>query len=747
MFLSLGVVVGQWAVTFLLGWGLLGLVSPVWRDRLGMASPVIGMAAWIVGMYALIMVVPARLGAPVLLLLSIGIAAWRLIATASARPPGTDTLRGARATTKEFFNTAVRASALASAGLLGFGIASMPSIEARTATVMTTANHDALFYISASEWAIDHTVWTNPSFGAGPADSVDGPANAPALQTSDRELRIGDVLVVASTSTLTGIRAHEFWTIQIGSWLLYAPGSVLVAALCLGRRERRATTMAAFGGLVLSSSTLVFWQLYNQNSASVLGIVLMPMALGAVFTWIDDTEERYPLGLAAMSFAAALGTYSEYTSTVVFGLIVAIAARRPSRLLPSLGRSVVFGVVALAMAPLVWWRLVHALLFTASVDSGAFPSQYRHLTTELLLGKLTGAAWPSEGVVSLTATMLIGAIIVVGLAAALVMQRARFLWIGLAMGTAATLWYIMSVAENDYSHQRAIEIVQPLGLMVAVMGWLDLGRRLFSRAGNTLQSAPAALAAIVIAGAATASAGRYLPKTEFLDMRAVDNSYDEMSEWAHRYGGPDGADLTMVLAGYEETLWGTDAVRDLPDVSYPVLYPDYTLRTSFPDPSIDHYVIIDRTVIMLVEPGDPLEINDRFALYDASAGSFTAAVPRRFGFLRTESVYGPVVWLAQPGTLVIVRNDAAPAAVEFRVAALPQLAPLDVTFEWPQPGSDEPLVETQTLGADTSIVTIETTGLITPILVTPARAPEFPVSGSDDRRLAVKVEPLVAAGN
>ncbi len=727
---SLVIVVAQFVLAYLAGWALLGFVEPRWAQRLAPAAPVVGVAFLVVALHAVVLVVAVKVGAWIVLAAVVGGLGYRLIAGG----PVAEQVR-------DLASSGVRASALASFGLLGFGLALIPSVEAKAPTVLATNNHDAFFYVGAAEWSIEHPITSSPDLGPGPEVSRDGPADASAMLTADRQLRIGDILLSAGAGTLSGQPVRAFWMFQVAGWLLFAPASAFAAAHLFARREpddgsdHHPWVLGAVGGLVLSSSSLVVWQVHNQNSASVLGLVLAPLAIAAVWRQLCHDEDRSPLLLAAVALAALIGTYGEYTPILaaVFGFV--LLGRSPRRWPAAFGRAAIIGLATIAVAPLAFYRLVRVLFFLNGLDSDRF-SAYGNDDVWLLFGRLTGVAWPAEGVTSRFATAAVVALLLIGIGAALTVHPGRVAWAGLAVGCGFTLWYAMGVLNNDYSHQRTVEIVQPLALLVATFGWFELLKRLIGGGHGQRALLGTGLVAVIVAGVAPASAGRSIHGESFLADRAVDGSYDDLADWVALHGAEGGSDVTALVSGYDEMLWATDALRDYADVKYPFLYPDYMVVTSFGD-KIDRFVLVDsRALVDTVAP--VLAANNRFRLYDTEGVAFTAVLPYRFGFHdadRSES--DEWMWLERESELVVVRNDLAPETATLSVAALPQLAPITLTIKdevdsWELEVNETP-PETQQLVVPIGAQTLRL------LNASVDRRPEQPFGGGDPRFLSVSL--------
>ena len=244
------------------------------------------------------------------------------------------------------------------------------------------------------------------------------------------------------------------------------------------------------------------------------------------------------------------------------------------------------------------------------------------------------------------------------------------------------------------------------------------------------------LVGVIVAGVAAASAGRSIHTESFLADRAVDNSYDDVTDWIALHGDGTGSDVTALLSGYDEMLWATDALRDYADVQYPFLYPDYMVVTSFGD-EIDRYVLVDSRALVNTE-APMLAANSRFRLYDTEGVAFTALLPYRFGFWdpdRNET--DEWLWLERESGLVVVRNDLAPETATLDIAALPQLAPITLTIE--DEGDRWELEVSETAPAAQQLVVPIGAKTMRLLNASVDQPPQLPVNSDDERALSVSL--------
>ncbi|MFV0524239.1 MAG: hypothetical protein ACK5RL_07050 [Acidimicrobiales bacterium] len=721
------VVVVQWLAAAAAGWAVLGLAGDGTRRRMGPAGPAVGLAA---------LVAVGTLGAS---LASMRIVTPVVLVAVAAGVVARVVRRGAPTWSEV---TAVVAPLVLPA--LGLVVLGLPLTATGAGTVMVTANNDAMFYVSAAEWAVDHRLTDPPEMGPTPTTSEDAPADASALFLAVNNLRIGDVVLAAAPGALGAGPLRHVWMPQMMGWLLIVPASLAGALAWLGGERRVQAATVAVGSVVLTTSTVLAHQVWNQNSASVLGIVLAPMAIAGVWAWMDGTDDRGPAPLAALLLVGLLGSYLEFTPILGLAFLIVALARRPGRIPATVGRGVQLAALTVVIGPVAVLRTVRSLLFLSGVTSDGFSTQYRYEPVPVLVARYLGSAWPFETVARGWVTLGLSVVVLGGFLAVVVAHRSRFLWLGLAVGGAALAWYVTAVVGNDYSHQRTLEILQPLLLLAAVLGWMVVADRFDERT----EAAPgrprsAATVAVTLAWtgvtlAAVTTTIRAIPPDDVLELRAVNASYDALDGWAARYGGAGGADLTVVTSGYEATIWAADALRDHPDVDYPLTYLGYLWEDSFTDDRVDRYVLVDRDTIVTDPDAVPIEANDRFRLYDTEAtGPLVLVSPRRFAFTPTEHVgTDRWAWLLREGELAVVRTTGAPRRVDLRVSAPEWMAPLDLRVDVEGARPETVVLET----TPTDLVVDLDDDPVTLIDLDPGGWGRAAPDGSDDRPLAVRVE-------
>ncbi|MFV0524246.1 MAG: hypothetical protein ACK5RL_07090 [Acidimicrobiales bacterium] len=733
--------VAQWVLATTTGWLVVGWLEPTTRRRWAPATPLIGLATLIVVFSLAGAVLPMRLVAPITLA-AIGVGAVTRLAL------------GDRPSLRLAGELLVPLLLPVPALLLLL----VPLVRTDSTLVMTGPNHDAMFYVATADWVADHPFTDSPRVGFTPDTSEVAPTYFPARHAAETRLRIGDALLSSVGYALGVGPVRSYWMLQMLGWLAFLPASLAGAMACLDDRRWFQAAVTAVGTVVMTGSPVLAFQVFNQNAASLLGIVLFPMTAAAVWSRLEDADTGPPRFVTAIVFAALLGTYSEYTSVLAVAFAVVIVGRAPRRILPAAGRGLQVAALTAAVGPVIVWRVVHSLLFLSGVTADGFGTLYRHVELPLVFGRALGTTWPSATETPLTSTALVTAVVTVGLVGAVALHRSRRLWLGLTAGAVTTTWYVTVVIGSDYSNQRSVEIMQPIMLWAAVVGWTAMA----ARAGATVTAAgereptagavPIGAGLLVVAGvwAAVALTGAYvtrraMPPLPFLERRSVGPAYDELTDWADRYGGRDGADLTVVTSGVEESFWAGDALRYFPDVDYPVLYPGYQGGPSFTDTPPtgvgDRYLLVDRESFVIPADAEPLEQNDRFLLFDTGVRPVTVLSPRRFEMGVSEGVgVSRWVWLSDDGDLVAVRTGGAPRHIELQLSTSAWMAPLGLTVT--VSGGTTRNFE---LDLDPTMATFELPEQAITVLHMDTERPGVPPpDGSDARGIAVRIQPFGA---
>jgi hypothetical protein len=577
----------------------LSALPVVWRERLASATGVLGAAVLVVALHIPALVTGVRWG--LVLVVAAGIA---LAFIQRRRHRGRGDLLSRRA-----WGRLVLAAAL---GVLPLVVTLLPELRVGGPVVdQPTLNNDAFSYVTVSDWLRGHSALDQPDTKAGP------PAYGYVAFHLDIGLRIGEELLQAANATVNRSDPLRTWFPTMAVWLWLLPGSVMAAAEVLGHDRR----LGAVAGVVTGASAVVIGLAYNQNSASLLGIAMAPLVVALLAAVIEDAP--LPRWLPAVMVAAFLGTYTEYAPLLAGTLAIALATRGrdATAALARLGR---VGVVSVALAPLVYVNAVRSLLHeTDAASSSAF---YLDNTRVQFANRFLGTA----SLPHLADPNLVGAIVAVacvaGLAAAVLLDRHRWLWGSLLGAWVALLLFLEHVHVFPYGHQRAVEITNPLVLFIAVLGW----GAAIERAGRAEVSTRLAVAGGVVAllyVVANVQRSTEVARSDLVLERHVDPPLHDAAAWAADHGGPAGQDVSVVVDDFFDQLWLAYLLRGEADTSYPTLHPDYFRTEAFVPPGDRRYAVVQRGLPLVADPGVVVGGNERFVFLDLGRGAATVTAP------------------------------------------------------------------------------------------------------------------------
>ncbi len=605
-----------------------GVAALVWvpraqRAQLVPAIPVLGAACLVVLLHLTGIVLPVRVGV------------WVIVAVCVVLI----VIAAARGRFRSFVDprSLLHLLLMLATGAAGAVIALWPSLLARSPlAVQASPNNDAFYYVGVADWFSDHSILQTPSIGQGPSSGLDSPAFGPAAESIRLGLRVGQDILHAGVSEVLLRDPVATFTPLIAVYVLMIPASAWV----LGAAFRLSTTARVLLGGALVSTFTVVNQVQNQNAASILGIAIVPLVIGVVALRVlrrdDESDDtRVPLWISAVALSALVGTYTEYAVFAGAALAGLVLIGSFPRLAARVTQALAILALAVAVGPLIWVRAVYGIANTLQMttsDAGVgldfpgvlnvFASPYRTFF----------AVQPAtfEGDVSRLALICSAVVAALGLVMAVVSARSRGLAIGIlvAIGGAA---YI-GTKGNDYVTGRAADMVTPLIISGAVIGWAAgvawLRRGMAAKAH--LDRVVVVAGALVAAGLVALSA---IGSWKFVviqgtDDRIVTNDFADAARWVSDVQQDGGADVTVATAGLFGQLWISESLRQLPDISYVSLRGDLGYRsdlsmTSFWDGERDRYV--------LVGPGayfdsgaDVMEQNSTFALLDLSAPAIVA---------------------------------------------------------------------------------------------------------------------------
>lgn len=700
-----------WALLAVLGACLLSAVRPALRNALLPGAPLVGVAFLVAGLHTTGLVLPARWGVAVLVVVALATLVVGLRRVARRVPPD---------------RTSVLWTVAAVAVAVPFTLVALaPSLLLRDSGVVSpTSSNDAVWYVSVSQWLQDHSILDVPVIGFAPGAGVPAgesaavPGDGPAISALTLPLRVGQELVQAALNTLIGTSALDTFSPWLAAWVLLLPGGCVAAAAVLG--VARGAGLAA--GVVMAGSAVLVQQVYHQNAGSVLGIALAPLVVAVVIASLDR-QRRVPLLLSGLLLAGLVGTYTEYAPFVAPAIAGAVFLRRGD-VRTAIARAAMIVGIAVAVAPLAWLRAAQTLIGVRGGAADAWPSPFLDRPT-VMVNRLTGTGPVSGGFEPSIVGFLLAAVVVVGAVLAVVLGPHRGAWIGfIGIGAPFVLW--LSLEGLGYTQRRAVELALPLSLFVAVLGWATLVARLRvsvpewaarrnavpDRVRAALPTGLVLLAVLPIlvwSGVNVRSSLAAFAEAD-LAARHVDHSFTEAQEWVGELGGREGSDVSVLVPGFFDQQWLGIALADEERVEYPTLRADYFRAVSFWSGGRDRYWLVGNGVQVDADPQVVVRANARFRLLDLDRGEAAVVAPYLLtgwnttvqpGGTATTVGDAQVLVLRTPGeesvVLTLRSPSAVPLDVEITAPGLPPLRAENVSaapasFEVPLPPGDVPVV-------------------------------------------------------
>jgi hypothetical protein len=402
----------------------------------------------------------------------------------------------------------------------------------------------------------------------------------------------------------------------------------------------------------------------------LLGTALAPLALGAVLRALGR-EPLAPRWLAALTLAALIGTYTEIAPLIGPALVVAVLARRRPDQIAAVKAAVAVLAVAVVAAPLVWVRAVRSLLLLGGLPSDSFPTAFAGAPSWVVLGRFLGVAGPSASGVSIALLVLATTFVLAGVVSALVLSARRWFYLTVILTGLVLSVYLVTVRQRPYTQQRLVQLLLPLVLIVAAVGWDRLWRLQAERErvgpGRRRDRPPVRAritVAVGLAGALTLTLANCAVDHDMnlpaqARKRHVGPEFAEAANWLRKIGGPGGRNASVLVGDFFSQLWITDALRGEPDVSYPTLYVSYQGQNSYWNGRPRRWLLTDRNAVRSVDPGVVRHRNSRFALLDLSRGEAVVAVPADE---------------AGQNSVLVLRSSRGPQDVELRGATRPRLS-------------------------------------------------------------------------
>lgn len=507
------------------------------------------------------------------------------------------------------------------AGLAAWSIAVLPQheVDDPPRTVSVTLNHDAHIFVALADWWDGHRIFDAPPESA-------PPGVAWARIHDDLGARMGQDLVQGALSGTLDEDPDRTWYPITALFVLLIPGAAMAAAPALGASSW--TGLAA--GTVVSLSASVIGQVYNQNSASLLGVPLVIATLAVLAETIDADSERPPQWFTALLLAALVGSYSEFLPVLVPTFVLFALARPPGRILTAIKNGAIVVGIAVVIAPVVWLNAARSSYETASGSfRPAVLSPFFEVSPETFVQRALGTAsrfppTPSFnapdigplGIAAILCVVAFGAI-------ALVFSARRTLWISFAVASGALFVYLTWVDKFPYGQQRAVDTAVPLWLFIAGLGTAVVGRWTGRR--PLVAAMPAVLfVAVVVPPNVETSVDTV--EASPVGSRTADASFDEAVAWVDELDA--GGERTFAGSSvYFETAWLGDAFNDRP-LGYMYVPSALTHTTEFAYwKGLRRYAIVSQFDFVDADKGSIVDENERFRLLDTSSGDVTIALP------------------------------------------------------------------------------------------------------------------------
>jgi hypothetical protein len=557
-------------------------------------------------------------------------------------------------------------------GLAPLCVVVLPSVRAGSPRlVQPTSSNDAFSYVTVASWLTDHPALDRP------VRDEDPPAWGYVTTHLRIGLRLGDGLLHAAVGATTGHDPATTWYTAMTVWVLLLPGSYLVAGRLLGLR----VVTGLLAGLFVGLSAPLATQVFNQNSASVLGIALAPLAVALLVAATTDSDScRPPPWLAGLAIAALVGTYTEYLPLIAPGLLLFYALRGPSRWKSTLSGLSAVLAWSLLFGPFIWFNAARSLLFTSGVAAGGPASAYLDVPAWTALSRFLGVSPAIGAAPSSLSAIILALALAAGVSAAVLLSPQRRLWFSLLLASGALVLALSTFHRFPYGQSRAVDISQPLWILAALAGFEALvvvvveNRRLLRSAGTAGLAGLWLLSLIFVrANFRTASEVAF---SDAVKVRSVDGDFFRAVAWLERVSGPSGTNGMVVESGYFPQLWMTYLTRQQQGMTFPFLYPDYLGVGSRSDGKLRRYALVGRDVLLDADPNVVVGENKRFRYLDLAQGNAVMAVPTK-NFYEGEppTRAGAPRWMADDGELLVLRNDVD-AKLRLQGSSLGEVAPL-----------------------------------------------------------------------
>jgi hypothetical protein len=670
-----------------LGIAVIAWLPRPWCGHLLVGAPALGAAALVVALHLTSLVVDVRVGTVIVLVTAVA----SLVA---------------RSSRCHWWRQVGRSSWLLLVGALIAGaiplIFVIQPFRAAGATVVQPAgNNDAFYYVSLTDWLLEHSALTVPVIG------VDPPAYGNARYTLQQGLRLGEEMNEGAVATITGNDPIATWSTTTIMWLFFIPGACMAAFEVL-RLNRGAGVLA---GVLTAGSAVVAIQVLNQNSSAMLGILIAPLAIalwagyfarrgggqrepggeltaavavGDAPAGVSSTaSERPPLWLAVLVFDALVGSYTEYLPIVGVGLLLYLALRPPRQWLRTLVDALKFGALAVALGPLIWYDAERSLRATSTLG-GDYGSPFLGVPVRTWIARLTGAS-PYDARTGLTLGVILAAWLIVGIVLAMLWSPARtilacvllnFVVVALLLGSGYHYF--------PYAEYRAVGMGVSLLVLTSVAGWAAGLQRLSRSARGRPLLSPGLAAVAVPAALFFVLNQQTLAKQALVQdwsPRTVTSDFNQGAAWAASVDGQGGSNVTALVPEFFTQLWAMYALRKSPQINFPFLYSDYAQvpPLTYDDGRLRRYVLLGGDCFSQIDPTAVVGGNARFRYLDVSRGRVVLAVGVQNAQNIEVTPQRVQQWMVNGGRLLVVHTSDV-HSVTLTLTANPVLASVPVTI-------------------------------------------------------------------
>lgn len=560
-------------------------------------------------------------------------------------------------------------------GIVPASLALLPALELdRPRLIQPTMNNDAFAYVTLSSWLRE-----NPALDV-PEPVEDPPVYGYARSHLTLGLRLGEEFLQVGGALLNGRDVASTWFVVLGAWMLMLPGAFWTSIKML----RLPPWLGVVGGLVAGTSAVMVSQVYNQNSAAVLGVVMAPVAVVALAQALDRADS-WPRWFPALALAALAGTYTELLPVLFPGLALFALARNPRHYPSVLTRGLVLVAVAVGMSPFIWRNVVRSLVVVSGVTAPGVQSSFIHAPGLAILNRLVGLTSLDGSSLSRKGVLLLG-LVAIGLVGAGIDRPLRRYWLPIVAGSVAVIGYLTFVHRFPYGQQRAVQVAVPLVLLTSAAGFALLISRLWSQLRRVGSLIIAALLSVPLAAAGAgfplvniASSVRW-ERDFHIAARTVDPSLLEGVSWVQDLD-PSGSDTMIVNSNFFEQLWLTYELRHQEQLAWPVLYPDYMHIDRYArwDGRLRRYALVGRDDYVDADAGVTVKENGRFRLLDLSLGEAMIGIPSVNWGGGERTAEGVAHWMGDVGQMVVIRTSGARVDVVVEGRAMVDLAPLTLS--------------------------------------------------------------------